>query len=346
MKKIIITLLFVSAALFSCEKYESIKTQDTDYKRNFEHFWTLVDEQYCFLDYKNIDWDQVKEDFTPRVEAAQNEFEFFRILSESLDILKDGHVWMISDFQTYSCKTFHYDENGVRYPKNFNTSLLRQYMKNKELYTPIDSEVLYGLIEDGDRTYVYIYYSEFAGDWSNNTYYYVEQALKDADGIIFDVRDNPGGDVEHCLNLASHFFTSKELVGHTATKSGPGHNDFTEKKALYVKPTKQHDWSSKPTILLTNRGVYSAANFFTSILRYAPNVTQIGGKSGGGGAMPMTHYLPNGWLVVFPSNTLYDRDGMDIECGIDPDILIDADAEMANGRDIIIERAIEELRNK
>ena len=44
MKKIIITLLFVSAALFSCEKYESIKTQDTDYKKNFEYFWTLVDK--------------------------------------------------------------------------------------------------------------------------------------------------------------------------------------------------------------------------------------------------------------------------------------------------------------
>ena len=346
MKKIIITLLLASTALFACEKHESIKEADTNYKNNFEQFWTLVDEQYCFLDYKNIDWDQVKEDFTPRVEAAQNEFEFFRILSETLDILKDGHVWMISDFQTYSCKTHHYDENGVRYPKNFDTSLLRQYMKNKELYNPINSEVLYGLIEDGDRTYVYIYYTEFAGDWSSNTYYYVEQALKDADGIIFDVRDNPGGDVEHCLNLASHFFTSKELVGHTATKSGPGHSDFTEKKSLYVNPTQQHDWSSKPTILLTNRGVYSAANFFTSILRYAPNVTQIGGKSGGGGAMPMTHYLANGWLVVFPSNVLLDRDGDHIENGIDPDILIDADADMGNGRDIIIERAIEELRNK
>jgi C-terminal processing protease CtpA/Prc len=75
-------------------------------------------------------------------------------------------------------------------------------------------------------------------------------------------------------------------------------------------------------------------------------VTQIGGKSGGGGGMPMTHYLANGWLVVFPSNILLDRDGNHIENGIDPDILIDADAEMANGRDIIIERAIEELRNK
>lgn len=346
MKRFIITLLFATVALSACEKYESIERVDTDYKRNFEYFWTLVDEQYCYLDYKGIDWDKVKEEFMPRVEAAKNEFEFFNILTDALDLLKDGHVGLVSKFQSYGCDTFYYDENGVRYPDNFDKSLIRQYMKDNELYKPIDSYVYYGTIEDGDRTYAYIYYSSFTGNWSANTYNYVEQAISDADGIIFDIRDNGGGNGVYGLNLASHFFKGKELVGYHAVKDGPGHNDFGEKKALYVEPTEAHDWSDKPTILLTNRGVYSTANLFTSILRYAPNVTNIGGKSGGGGALPMTHYLVNGWLVVFPSNTLYDRDGNHIECGIDPDILIDADAEMENGRDIIIERAIEELRNK
>jgi C-terminal processing protease CtpA/Prc len=60
----------------------------------------------------------------------------------------------------------------------------------------------------------------------------------------------------------------------------------------------------------------------------------------------MTHYLPNGWLVVFPSNMLFDRDKQHIENGIDPDILIDADEDMENGKDTIIERAIEELSKK
>jgi hypothetical protein len=346
MKKIIISLLFATVALSACEKYESIERVDTDYKSNFEQFWSLIDEQYCYLDYKGIDWDKVKEEFMPRVEAAKDEFEFFKILTEALALLKDGHVGIISQFQAYGCDTYLYDDNGVRYPKNFDKSLLAQYMKGNELYNPIDSAVLYGTIEDGDRTYAYIYYSSFSNNWSANTYYYVEQALSDADGIIFDIRNNGGGNGVYGLNLASHFFKEKELVGYHAFKNGPGHSDFGEKSPLYVEPTAAHDWSDKPAILLTNRNVYSTANLFTSALQYAPNVTHIGGKSGGGGGMPMTHYLSNGWLLIFPSNTLYDRDGNHIEYGIDPDILIDADAEMANGRDIIIERAIEELRNK
>ena len=36
-------------------------------------------------------------------------------------------------------------------------------------------------------------------------------------------------------------------------------------------------------------------------------VTIIGGKTGGGGGLPLTHYLPNGWMVAFPSNVLLNR---------------------------------------
>ena len=47
MKKIFITLFLAAVALVSCEKYETVKTVDTDFKRNFDAFWTMVDEQYC-----------------------------------------------------------------------------------------------------------------------------------------------------------------------------------------------------------------------------------------------------------------------------------------------------------
>ncbi|MBO7185717.1 MAG: hypothetical protein J6V59_02335 [Alistipes sp.] len=346
MKRFIITLLFASAALISCEKYETIKEADYDFKHNFELFWTLVDEQYCYLDYKNIDWNAVKEEMMPRVEAAQTEQEFFVILSDALDYLRDGHVWMVSPFQQYSCDTYYYDENGVRYPDNFDRSLLRRYMKDNEIYHPMDSALYYAEIEDGDRTYAYILYTGFDAAWSANDFKYIESVVSGADGIIFDIRENPGGDGELGLNIAGQFFNTSELVGYYAAKNGPGHNDHTELQPLYVEPSKKHDWSSKPTMLLINRGVYSTANLVTCALQYAPNVTIIGGKSGGGGAMPMTHYLPNGWLVVFPSNMLFDRDKQHIENGIDPDILMDADLDMVMGKDTIIERAIEELSKK
>ena len=80
MKKYIVSLLLASAALISCEKYETYKDVNNDFKTNFDAFWTMVDEQYCFLGYKNIDWDAVREEMTPRVEAAKTEQEFFNVL--------------------------------------------------------------------------------------------------------------------------------------------------------------------------------------------------------------------------------------------------------------------------
>lgn len=347
MKRYIVTLLLASVALFSCEKYETIKKADTDFKNNYEFFWNLVDEQYCYLDYKNIDWEGVKQEMMPRVEAAKNEFEFFKVLTESLDYLRDGHVGLITPFNRYGCSTFLKDENGVPYPSNFeSTDLVRQYLVGKDLYRPMDSDIRYGVIEDGDRTYAYIMYDQFDASWTNLEYKYLGPVVAAADGIIIDVRENPGGSGELGLSIAGNFFDTTEVVGYYAIKASSAHNDFTAYKALYAKPSKHYDWSSKPTMLLTNRGTYSTANLFTCALQYAPNVTIIGGKTGGGGGLPLTHYLPNGWMVAFPSNVLLNRDKEHIENGIDPDILIDADSEFANGRDIIIERAIEELGKK
>ena len=113
---------------------------------------------------------------------------------------------------------------------------------------------------------------------------------------------------------------------------------------MYCRPTS-HKWSNKKTMLLTNRGVFSTANLFTCALKHAKNVTQIGGISGGGGAMPMTHYLPNGWIVVFPANMLFDVNKQHIENGIAPDIEVTStDEDFDAGRDAIIERALVELR--
>lgn len=53
--------------------------------------WDLVNENYCFLGYKNIDWDKVYTDCKPRVESAKEEFEFFDIMCDLVDILRDGH---------------------------------------------------------------------------------------------------------------------------------------------------------------------------------------------------------------------------------------------------------------
>lgn len=93
----------------------------------------------------------------------------------------------------------------------------------------------------------------------------------------------------------------------------------------------------RPVIVLCNRHTYSAANFFVSIMRYADNSLILGGLSGGGGGMPLSYELPNGWLLRFSSVRMYDRDNQSIEPGIQPDGNITL---TSTDRDDIIETAV------
>jgi C-terminal processing protease CtpA/Prc len=76
-------------------------------------------------------------------------------------------------------------------------------------------------------------------------------------------------------------------------------------------------------------------------MRYVPYAHIIGGTSGGGGGMPMSYEMPNGWMVRLSSVRMYDRDKKDIENGIEPDIPI---TMTSSDQDDIIEQAILTIR--
>ena len=96
----------------------------------------------------------------------------------------------------------------------------------------------------------------------------------------------------------------------------------------------------KPVGILTNRSVYSAANEFVKYMSVLPNVTIVGDKTGGGGGMPMSSQLPNGWIVRYSAVPSYDSQGRDIEFGMDPDLpAAITDADFSRGFDTIIEAA-------
>lgn len=94
----------------------------------------------------------------------------------------------------------------------------------------------------------------------------------------------------------------------------------------------------RPVVVLCNRHSYSAANFFVSIMRYADNCLVLGGKSGGGGGMPMSYELPNGWMVRFSSVKMYDRDMQSVEGGVMPQVVVN---QKSTDMDDLIESAVE-----
>lgn len=362
MKKIIISAAFAILALSACEKHESVKEVDTDFVRNYEKFWTLVDENYCFLgskynNDKNVDWQAVYDKWMPVVKnEVKDEYELFNIITNSLDVLRDGHIWMKSDFDAYNNNEYYLKPDlETYYGTDFEPGLVSRaylvtnsdkddYKGNKAFRTR--NGIIYGMIEREGKKFAYIYYDNFSVAIQDIDFKYIDPVVQEADAIIFDIRENLGGAAVLGLNLAGHFMKEKTLIGYSTYKSGPGHDDFDEPVEMHVKPSEKFNWADKQTALLTNRGVYSTANLFTSALKHAPNVIQVGQTSGGGGGMPMTHYLPNGWLVVFSSNIFLDVNKNHIEPGIAPDFEAEIGDFETTNKDGIVEKAIEELLKK
>ena len=299
---------------------------------NFEALWHIIDEHYCYFSYKNqqygLDWNDVYSKYKPRVSSSLNRDQLFEICADMLAELRDGHVNLSSSYDMARYWSWHED-----FPANFSDTLQRRYLGTDY---KIAAGLKYRILDDNIG---YIYYSSFNNGIGEGNLDEVIMELMLCRGLIIDIRNNGGGYLNYAERFASRFFHSPTLVGYLQHKTGKGHNDFSAKEEQWIEPSANLRWH-KPVCILTNRSVYSAANEFVKYMSVLPNVTIVGDKTGGGGGMPMSSQLPNGWIVRYSAVPSYDSQGRDIEFGIDPDLpAAITDADFSRGFDTIIEAA-------
>lgn len=332
MKNLLITLFLIGFTFTSCfheDEYENTK------QGNFELLWQTLDQKYCFFEYKNIDWDEVHERYAARITEDMPQESFFDVLGEMLAELKDGHVNLIANHNVSRYWKWFED-----YPDNFDEKIQKNYLGTDYL---IAGGMKYKILEDNIG---YIYYSSFSSGVGEGNLDQILSRMSICNGIIIDIRDNGGGLISNAEKIASRFFEQKTQVGYIMYKTGKGHNSFSEPYPRYISSSSRIKYQ-KNVAVLTNRSCYSAANDFVNAMTYAPNVTIIGDKTGGGSGLPFSSELTNGWSVRFSSSPMLNAEKKQIEFGIDPDIKVDmTDDDMVKGLDTIIETARTFLNNK
>lgn len=323
-------LILFSSCFSEDEKFDNSK------KGNFDALWTILDEKYCFFEYKDIDWDEVYSRYSYRIKEEMGKEALFDVMAEMLAELKDGHVNLSSAFNV-SRYTDWYDN----FPRNFYEDIIENDNYLGQDYKTA-SGLKYKIFLDNVG---YVYYNSFSSGIGSGNLNEVIKNMLSCDGIIIDVRNNGGGQLTNSEKLASPFVKEKTLVGYMQHKTGKGHDDFSKPYAVHVEPYSGFLFLKK-VVVLTNRRSYSAANDFVNAMRYAPNVTIMGDKTGGGGGMPFSSELPNGWSIRFSASPLLDADMEQVEFGIDPDVKVNiSDADREQGIDTIIEAAREYIRN-
>ncbi|MCH5237103.1 MAG: S41 family peptidase [Muribaculaceae bacterium] len=331
------TLLFtVAATLTSCHDEPEYKNT---IKGNFDALVDIIDTRYCFLDDKDIDWRYLAHHYRGFITPETTDIDLFFICSALLDELKDGHVNLTSRFDTS-----YYREWWTDYPQDFNLRTLEEYYlkfnwltTNGIMYTRLPGEV------------AYMYYPSFSYTISELSLDYILAILYNSRGLIIDIRDNGGGALTNINTLVGRFIDEEITGGYIMHKTGPGHSDFSEPYPITYKPADEGriKWNGE-VVVLTNRSCFSAANNFASVMKELPNVRIVGAKTGGGGGLPFSSELPIGWSIRFSACPILNSKGEIIENGIEPSEGCEVhspDEELAEGRDAILEFAIDLLKD-
>ena len=330
LRSILPLLLFLCASLLSgCVKEDEFANNP---RGNFEALWRIIDEHYCFFDYKakqyDLDWNDVYARYSKQINGQMTEGQLFEVLGNMLGELRDGHVNMYTSLNI--ARNWSWREN---YPSNVNDSLINRYLGTDYR---ISNGMKYRILDDNIG---YIRCATFEYGLGSGNLNEILAYFLTARGLIIDIRNNGGGMISSAEELAARFTNDDILVGYFQHKTGRGHNDFSAMKEQWLHPSRGLRWQ-KPVVVLTNRGVYSAANEFVKYMKCCPNVKIVGDTTGGGAGLPFSSELPNGWSVRFSACPIYDKDGQSTEFGIPPDVRAGLNRfDFFSGIDTVIEQA-------
>ena len=137
-----------------------------------------------------------------------------------------------------------------------------------------------------------------------------------AQGLIFDVRFNPGGYARELVKLLDFLLPEGELF-RTVDYAGREQVDYSEADCLDI-----------PMAVLVNADTYSAAEFFAAALRDYDAAVIVGEQTVGKGYFQNTFALGDGSAVGLSIGKYYTPGGVSLEgVGITPDVEVDVDEQ-------------------
>lgn len=332
MKRLLLIILLGLAC--SCENRLIPEEPGTDAFANFDSMAETVGAKYSFFEFKGINWEQEIAKYRSRLYSDMSDEALYTVLDSLLYTLRDGHVNLVAPFNT--------SRNWLWYlnsPDNFNEESLERYYLQSDYR--LSGGFRYTFLED---SIAYVHYGSFSSSFSEAQIENLFSYIKDAKGLILDLRNNGGGSLNNCYRLAGRFISESQAVLIMDEKTGAGPNDFGNGVSVSIPALGSHPFL-KPVVLLTNRRCYSATNTFTAITKSFPQFYHMGDTTGGGGGIPIDYELPNGWRYRFSATRSFLPNGFNIEGGLAPDTAWNLDPkDLVQGIDGYIENAKTFLR--
>ncbi len=336
----------IIVGLSSCEKVLLESKPDSDDLSIFNEYATLVTEKYAMLEFKGVDIEQLTDSLRSTITGDISDEELFEKMSTITKRLRDGHSDLFIDANDTTASFYAFDIYAG-YPiafdvENFFVNYLATDINPHTAVTQSSEEFLFVGSRLGENKNIgYVWIPSWDVDIPEEKIDSLFLELKDTKGLIIDLRGNTGGDPALATRFASYLTDSSVDTGFERFKTGPGANDFSDSKVI-MEPADSEYRYTKPTVVLQDRGVYSASTTFLYSVDPIESVKTIGQISGGGSGSVADGYLANGWKWSLSTSEFIDAKGRHLDDGVEADIPVDLDP-MNPMVDELIERALLEL---
>jgi carboxyl-terminal processing protease len=174
------------------------------------------------------------------------------------------------------------------------------------------------LLEPG---YGYIRISQFQSntgrEFQDQLKALVEENSAGLEGLVLDLRNNPGGVLQASVTVADAFLTDG-LIVYTQGRLPSSH--------LKYRASGKDELEGKPIVVLINAGSASAAEIVAGALQDHERARLLGGRSYGKGSVQSVMPLSDDRAIKLTTAYYYTPSGRSIhESGIEPDVPLDFD---------------------
>lgn len=343
--KFIIVGILTILLFNSCEKVVMHHKPGDSNIEIFDEYANLVIDKFGLQKVKGIDLVNLRDSIRPFINDGLNDEELFNYLGLLTSRMQEGHTELADIKNNYWAGYYYY----LGYPSANNFIIPENYYYGKsanpdvQIISQANSffKIQYGFLPQ-DNEIGYIQIMNFNLDVSDEQLEQMMAYLKDAKGIIIDVRGNLGGYINLAARIAS-YFTNKEVVfAKNYIKNGPSPNDFASSD-MKLTPSGSVYSFTKDVVVLHDRITFSSGSLFCIMMYSLDNVTTIGQKFGGGTGDIIDGFLSNGWKYNLSTSNLVDVEGRPTDNGIEADIPMIINPNDTT-IDVIIEKAITELQ--